>query len=93
MENSPLVAIIGGPNGAGKSTCAAILIPADVTFINADEIAKTLPNFPSPAADVEAGRLLLSQWDALVERRADFSVETTLSNRALAVRVKRFQSV
>ena len=64
-----------------------------MTFINADEIAKILLNYPSPAADVEAGRILFQQWDTLAEQRANFAVETTLSSRALAVRVKKLQSV
>ncbi len=92
MGNSTTVVILGGPNGAGKSTCAAILIPDSVPFINADEIAKTLPNFPSPAADVEAGRILLRRMDEYAAQNADFAVETTLSSRALAPRIKRLRA-
>ena len=92
MNEAPTIIILGGPNGAGKSTCAAILIPDFVPFINADEIAKTLPNFPSPAADVEAGRILLRRMDECAEQYADFAVETTLSSRALAPRIKRLQA-
>ena len=92
MNESPTIVILGGPNGAGKSTCAAILIPDFVPFINADEIAKTLPNFPSPAADVEAGRILLRRMDEYAEQNVDFAVETTLSSRALAPRIKRLQA-
>ena len=92
MNESPTIVILGGPNGAGKSTCAAILIPDSVPFINADDIAKTLPNFPSPAADVEAGRILLRRMDDYAAQKVDFAVETTLSSRALAQRIKRLQA-
>lgn len=92
MSQAPTIVILGGPNGAGKSTCAAILIPDSVPFINADDIAKTLPNFPSPAADVEAGRILLRRMDECAAQNADFAVETTLSSRALAPRIKRLQA-
>ena len=92
MNQSPTLTILGGPNGAGKSTCAAALLPDTVPFINADEIAKTLPNFPSPAADVEAGRILLRRMEEYANQRADFAIETTLSSRALAPRIKRLQA-
>ena len=34
---SPQFIVIGGANGSGKSTSAAILFPAILPFINADE--------------------------------------------------------
>ena len=47
MPDRPLFLILAGPNGAGKSTAAASLLPSDVVFLNADEMAKSLPGYPS----------------------------------------------
>jgi predicted ABC-type ATPase len=88
---SPQVIVIAGPNGAGKSTAAAYLLPERMTFINADEIAKTLPGYPSPGADLHAGRLALERMDELERQRADFTVETTLATRSLASRIARLR--
>ena len=84
MPSQPLVIVIAGPNGAGKSTAAAVLLPGGIEFINADEIAKTLPSYPSPAADFEAGRLALRRMEDLEQQHIGFAVETTLSSRSLA---------
>lgn len=90
---APLVIILAGPNGAGKSTAAAHLLPGGMTFLNADEIAKEQPGYPSQAADFQASRILLSRMDELEEKRADFAVETTLASRSLAPRVNRLRQV
>ena len=65
MVSKPLLIVLAGPNGAGKSTAATRLLPEDSPFLNADEIAKTLPNYPSSAADLEAGRIMLEQMNEL----------------------------
>jgi predicted ABC-type ATPase len=88
----PQFIVIAGPNGAGKTTWASTLLPDTVTFVNADEIARTLPGFPSAAADVQAGRILLQRMDELASRRADFALETTLASRSLAPRIMRLRS-
>ena len=88
---SPLFIVIAGPNGAGKSTAAAHLLPEGIRFLNADEIAKSLPGYPSQAADIQAGRILLSELADLEGMKADFSVETTLASRSLAPRVARLR--
>ena len=89
----PLGIVIAGPNGAGKSTAAAHLPPADMAFINADEVAKTLPNYPSRDADLAAGRIVLEQMDEHERRRDEFAVETTLAGRTLAARVARLRTI
>ena len=88
---NPLIIVIAGPNGAGKSTAAASIVPPDMPFLNADEIAKGLAGYPSQAADIQAGRILLSQMDDLEEKRGDFAVETTLASRSLAPRIARLR--
>ncbi|QDV35189.1 Zeta toxin [Tautonia plasticadhaerens] len=91
MADPPLLLILGGPNGAGKSTAASALLPDDLPFVNADEIAKTLPGYPSRGADLEAGRLVLIRLDELERMRASFAIETTLAGRSLAPRVERLR--
>ncbi len=91
MTSKPQVIVIAGPNGAGKSTAAAHLLPQGMTYVNADEVAKQLPGYPSKAVDIEAGRLVLRQMDELEEGRLDFAVETTLASRSLAARIVRLR--
>lgn len=87
----PQFVIIAGPNGAGKSTSAEFLLPEGVEFVNADEIAKSLPGYPSPMADLQAGKLLLRRFDELARQRSDFAIETTLATRALVPRIARLR--
>lgn len=91
MSQQPKFMIVGGPNGAGKSTAAARLLPSGMTYVNADEVAKGLPNYPSQAADLEAGRIVLETMDSLADRREDFAVETTLAGVSLAARASRLR--
>lgn len=87
----PQIVILSGPNGAGKSTAASGLLSQEITFLNADEIAESLPAVPSPARDMQAGRMLLSQLDELQALRRDIALETTLASRTLAPRLVRLQ--
>jgi len=91
LGSPPKVIVIAGPNGAGKSTAATHLLPVGMTYVNADEVAKTLPNYPSRGADLEAGRIVLEQLEDLELRRASFAVETTLAGRTLAPRIARLR--
>lgn len=91
MTAEPTVIVLGGPNGAGKSTAARDLLPRDLPYINADEIAKSLPGYPSTEVDLAAGRLTLGAMEDLARRRQDFAVETTLSGRTLASRIGRLK--
>jgi predicted ABC-type ATPase len=91
VSSQPQVIVIAGPNGAGKSTAAAHFLPEEITFVNADDIARALPGYPATATDRLAGRLHLAKLDELEKRRADFAVETTLASRTLAPRVKRLR--
>jgi predicted ABC-type ATPase len=67
------------------------VFPADLEFLNADEIAKTLPGYPSRGADIRAGRQLLEAMADRESRLASFAVETTLSGRTLASRIIRLR--
>lgn len=90
-DRSPEILVIAGPNGAGKSTCATRYLPAGMAFLNADEVAKELPGYPSPAADMQAGRIILEQMDEHELRAESFAVETTLATRSLATRIIRLR--
>jgi predicted ABC-type ATPase len=91
VAHNPKIVVLSGPNGAGKSTAATSILPPDLTFLNADEVAKILPGYPSTRADLQAGRRILEIMNALERERADFAVETTLASRTLAHRLKRMK--
>src|SRR5690606_4284114 len=79
---SKKILIIAGPNGAGKTTFARSFLPAEAQcprFINADLIAAGLSPFAPEAAAIKAGRLMLEEVAACVERDESFAFETTLS--------------
>ncbi len=83
----PRVVILGGINGAGKTTASRAVL-ADVlnipTFVNADAIARGLNGLNPEAESFRAGRLMLQEMARLVEERAEFAFETTLSARTYA---------
>jgi len=83
--------VLGGPNGAGKSTAAAFLLPPTLTFINADNVAKSLPGYPSKQVDREAARVVLQNMRQLGQAGTDFAVETTLASRSLAKRIRQLK--
>ena len=97
MNRGRRIIIVAGPNGAGKTTFAREFLPREADcpiFINADLIAAGLSPFRPEAAAVRAGRLLLTEIAAKVERRESFAFETTLSGRGVpenAIR-RRFKS-
>ena len=90
----PQCLVLAGPNGAGKSTAAPVLLPDALRvrrFLNADTIARGLNGFDPEAEAFAAGRILLSQMNDYVAERLDFAVETTLSGRTLAARLRRMK--
>lgn len=87
----PEVVIIGGPNGAGKSTFARYVLPEAMPFLNADEIAKTLPGDFAGNRELESGRRLLDRLAELRVKDASFALETTLASRSLAPRLRGLQ--
>ena len=81
----PTCYVIAGPNGAGKTTFALRYLPERTgcrNFINADLIADGLSPLDASLVQVEAGKLLLREIRANVEKRCDFAFETTLSGRS-----------
>ena len=93
MDNNPQFIIVGGGNGSGKSTSAALVLPGVIPYINADEIAKGLPEVEGENKDVRASRILINAMDEHEARREDFAIETTLASRSLAPRVRKLQEI
>jgi len=88
----PNLYIIAGPNGAGKTTSAKVLVPnvfRTSYFINADEIARMLNPLAPEKAALNAGRLMLTQINDLIDYKEDFTFETTLSARTYVNLVNR----
>lgn len=88
------IIVIAGPNGAGKTTFAREYLEREggPPFVNGDDIAARLnPADPARAAQ-QAGRMALRQMEEYVAVGEDFSVETTLSGRAYAARIRRWQA-
>ncbi len=84
-KQKPTCFIIAGPNGAGKTTFALRYLPqiADChNFVNADLIAYGISPLDSLSAQYEAGRLFLREIRANIDKRVDFSFETTLAGRS-----------
>ena len=82
----PKLFIISGCNGAGKTTASYTILPEMFGLrecVNSDEIAERLsPNKPEAAA-IRASRIMLERMNELMDKRADFGVETTLATRSL----------
>ena len=93
MAHPPQFIIIGGGNGSGKSTSAAVVLPGVIPYINADEIAKGLPEVEGENRDARASRILLNAMDEYQAQGKSFAVETTLASRSLAPRARRLQEV
>ena len=64
-----------------------------MTFVNADEVAKMPPSYPSRSADLQAARIVIEEMELLGNHRASFAVETTLAGRTLAAQVGRLRRV
>ncbi len=88
--------IIAGPNEAGKTTFARSFLPEEAhcpRFINADLIAAGLSPFTPEAVAVRAGRLMLDEIAACVQRAESFALETTLSGLGYLRHIERWQGV
>ena len=92
----PRLYIISGCNGSGKTTASYTLLPDLLDcrdFVNSDEFAKSISPFDPTAASVTASRYMLMKINYLLERRADFAVETTLATRSLLKIIRDAQAL
>ena len=73
--------ILGGPNGSGKSSAFAKL-KLEGVWINADEIAKTLPEADDgKSKERRASEAALRKIAEMIETRQSFIFESTLSSQ------------
>jgi predicted ABC-type ATPase len=80
----PNLYIIAGCNGAGKTTASYTILPEMLNckeFVNADSIAAGVSPFNPESVAIEAGRIMLSRIDLLLQNGGDFAIETTLATR------------
>src|SRR5690606_30259508 len=87
----PNLYIISGCNGAGKTTASYTILPEILDckeFVNADNIAAGLSPFNPERVALEAGRIMLTRIHNLLDERADFAFETTLSTRSYVSLIK-----
>jgi predicted ABC-type ATPase len=90
------IIIIAGPNGAGKTTFARSFLPDEAQcprFINADLIAAGLSPFAPESAAIKAGRLMLEEIRASVERGESFAFETTLAGLGYLRHIVRWRAL
>ena len=95
-EVGPRAIIIAGPNGAGKTTFAREFLPVEArcpAFVNADLIAAGLSPFAPEAAALKAGRIMLAEIDDHVTHRRSFALETTLSGRIYATKIRHWRNL
>jgi predicted ABC-type ATPase len=93
-REKPRCLIIAGPNGAGKTTFARDYLPGIaglLHFINADLIAGGMSPLRPQLAAVSAGKLVLRELDRLVEAKANFAFESTLSGLQYAKRIQEWK--
>ena len=86
--------VIAGCDGAGKTTASYTVLPEILNcneFVNADEIAKGLSPFQPENVSIEAGKLMLTRINTLLEAEEHFAFETTLSTRSYTSLLKRAQ--
>ena len=77
MENKNLY-VIAGCNGAGKTTASFTILPEILVcneFVNADEIAIGLSPFQPEKVGVEAGRIMISRINNLLEDELSFCLD------------------
>jgi predicted ABC-type ATPase len=96
IYRQPNCIIIAGPNGAGKTIFAREFLPREGScpiYVNADLIAEGLSPFNPGMVAIRAGRVMLDEMAFYARRRESFAFETTLSGRAHARRIPRWQSL
>ncbi|MBP2563317.1 putative ABC-type ATPase [Neorhizobium galegae] len=78
--SKPQCTILAGPNGSGKSSIYAKMKPPG-EFVNADVIEAALEgDFSKGERQIKAGRVAVTRVRELIDTKADFVFETTLSS-------------
>jgi predicted ABC-type ATPase len=82
MSETPIIIMFAGPNGSGKSTITLQVRQAPdfpSNYLNADEIAKTLPG-DAMLNSYEAARMVEQQRLLWVNSQQSFAFETVMSH-------------
>jgi len=88
----PFIIVIAGPNGVGKSTFAEWYLKTvdDCScYIDPDAIAREVASDEELNVQVLAARIVLQRFDELVQLRQSFAIESTLSGKSLAQRLRQ----
>ena len=78
----PVFTVVAGSNGCGKTSLTTLARTKfqHVPILDPDAIARSLQEMTEGVgSDIEAGKQVLQQAEALIESRQSFTVETTLS--------------
>jgi predicted ABC-type ATPase len=89
-EARPLLVVVAGPDGAGKSSFAPALLrryPAELPYLDVDEIVRVRGSAGAPGARMGAGREILASIRAMALRKQSFALETTLSEFSIRQRL------
>lgn len=73
-DKKPEIVVFAGPNGSGKSTITAMLRPAGMDYINADDIQRVLG-----CSNEEAAQIAEKQREEHLQTNKSFCFETVLS--------------
>jgi len=87
----PNLYIIAGCNGAGKTTASLSVLKEMLNcneFVNADSIAAGLSPLNPESVAIEAGRLMLTRINKLINEKVDFAFETTLATKSYQSLIK-----
>jgi predicted ABC-type ATPase len=82
--NSKILYVVAGCNGAGKTTASFNILPQILEcreYVNADEIARGISPFNQEGVSIEAGRIMLSRINELIDMEVNFAFETTLASK------------
>jgi predicted ABC-type ATPase len=80
-DKNPILYILAGPNGIGKTTSFYDLVPQNIKFINADDLAK---QFRESLGDINVQEIAngeaTMQMNLLIAQRESFGFETNLAD-------------
>ena len=97
MPGGPALFLLAGPNGSGKSTLQRFLAGrfraiGDLEFVNADDIAKSLPGPDSPERAREAQKKADARRAELIAAGTSFCTETVFSHESRVELIRQAKS-